>query len=266
VTPDYRLIPEATAHEAVADALDAYNWVRQSLSQALGMKIGPVISAGSSAGAYLALTSASMTSIKPDALVLIYGMLDPISERYTKPGTNIFGMPPIDSQPLLDQWNLLKEKGETTVHTGYPVPRDPANDFRMGLITALHCMALFPDFMTGVPGLGRDIAQNGTSVVPAEARQLYTIAFERGTGLPRTAIFHGKNDLAVPFSGSEAAADSLRKLGVVVHTEFPDDAPHSFDSMAGNVDLEDSDDTSTKTPAFDGLRGIVKFLDSVVAF
>ncbi|KAJ5598078.1 elymoclavine monooxygenase [Penicillium hordei] len=292
VTPDYRLLPEVTAHEAVADALDAYLWIRQSLASALNISIGPVISAGSSAGAYLALTSASLAapSHKPDALLFLYGILDPLHERYNQPVGNFFGMSPIDSQPFFDEWEEGQRKAATDgkpsqALSGYPIPQNPSADVRMGLIAALHCMARLPDYMAGIPGLGSKIrgnyndknssggdgsGSNAKSVmvdlVPEKARELFAIALGRVAGLPRTAVLHGRNDAAVPFAVSQSATETLRQLGVAVHTEFPDDAPHGFDAMVGNVDIEQSKEPSLDTPAFDGLRGVLRWLDTVVVF
>jgi acetyl esterase/lipase len=263
VTPNYRLIPESTAHDAVADALDAFLWVKTSLSRTLGVTVGPVISAGSSAGAYLAMISASVSSVKPDALVLLYGMLDPSSERYTTPGTNIFGMPPIDGQPILDQFETLKQQGRANPLAGYPVPSDLASDFRMGLIAAAHCMGVLPDLMTSIPGLSRDIARHSTVAIPTEAKHLFPIGCSGDVVLPRTAILHGKNDNVVPFAASQVAADTLRKMGTEVYTEFLDDACHSFDTMVGNINIEKSNAPEARTPAFDGLRRIIKFLDEI---
>ncbi|KAK6819255.1 hypothetical protein RU639_008101 [Aspergillus parasiticus] len=201
------------------------------------------MSAGSRAGAY-AITGASVASVKPNALLLLCGMLDPLSERSTTPGTNIFGMPPIDGQPFLDQLDQRRQTGGSKVLSGYPAPSDPTTDFRMGLIAAFHCMALFPDFMAWIRGL-------------------YPVYFSGGSGLPTTIILHGKNDNAVPFQANEVAAGARRSLGVDVHTEFPDDASHSFDAMAGNVDIEDPD-TPMILPALNSLKRIIELLDQAV--
>ncbi|KAB8209266.1 hypothetical protein BDV34DRAFT_221663 [Aspergillus parasiticus] len=202
------------------------------------------MSAGSRAGAYLAITGASVASVKPNALLLLYGMLDPLSERSTTPGTNIFGMPPIDGQPFLDQLDQRRQTGESKVLSGYPAPSDPTTDFRMGLIATFHCMALFPDFMAWIQGL-------------------YPVYFSGGSGLPTTIILHGKNDNAVPFQANEVAAGARRSLGVDVHTDFAGDASHSFDAMAGNVDIEDPD-TPVILPALNSLKRIIELLDQAV--
>ncbi|CAJ0544075.1 Ff.00g040700.m01.CDS01 [Fusarium sp. VM40] len=77
VTPDYRLIPETTAHAALDDAVHAYEWVHSVLPGLLGCQVSSVLLASSSAGGYLALSTASVVAKKPEALLLIYGMLDP---------------------------------------------------------------------------------------------------------------------------------------------------------------------------------------------
>ncbi|RAL15189.1 alpha/beta hydrolase [Aspergillus homomorphus CBS 101889] len=271
VTPDYRLLPETTAHDAVADAVDAYQWVRTSLASTLQhLSPGPVIAAGASAGAYLALTSASQAEHKPDALLLLYGMLDPLHEHFTHPVDNFFGMTPSDSRPFFDAWAAGQQKDDpaATVRTGYPIPADPSTDARMGLIAALHGQALLPDYMAGVPGLaGRVRDGSGGEVVdlvPEKARGLFAIACGRVAGLPPTAVVHGRNDVGVPVTISLSATETLRRLGVQVHAEFPDDAPHGFDAMLGDVDIERSRKAEGDTPALESLRRVLGWLDALV--
>ncbi len=89
--------------------MDAYEWVLNSLSEQLDIPVGPVILAGSSAGGYLALTTASLAERKPAAVLSIYGMLDPLNARYTTNGTNIFGQPPIDTAPVIEKLSALEQ-------------------------------------------------------------------------------------------------------------------------------------------------------------
>ncbi|KAH7121623.1 Alpha/Beta hydrolase protein [Dactylonectria macrodidyma] len=264
VTPDYRLIPETTAQSSLEDAVDAYQWVLNSLPEVLGRKIGQVLVAGSSAGGYLALATAATVTKQPSALLLIYGMLDATNSRYTTPGTNVFGRPAIETASILADFPRTKAGDERQVLSVYPL--DPASnptDPRLTLISALHVDALYPDYFTGVKGLTRALAKEGAEAVPQELRNLFPLDFGDLKKLPRTMLIHGKNDSAVPVELSIRAAEKLREVGVEVFAEFPDDAEHGFDAQLGSIDLEKTADdgvASTKS-----LRNAIAFLhDSVV--
>ncbi|KAH7161985.1 Alpha/Beta hydrolase protein [Dactylonectria estremocensis] len=260
VTPDYRLMPETTAHSAIQDAKDAYAWVRSSLSGLLGRSIGAVHMAGSSAGGYLAMSTA-MTAVEiPDSLLLIYGMLDPAGVRYTTPGSNIFGRSVIDTRPVFREFPNGIKKADNKVISAYPLLGDPAQDHRLALVSALHIEARFPDYMTGMVGLSGAIVEDGLKAVPEEHRVLFPCSFGGFAKFPRTMLLHGLNDSAVPVENSFRAAEKLREAGVLVTTEFPEDAEHGFDARAGNVDVEG--DEGSSVVAVESLRRAIDFLDS----
>jgi hypothetical protein len=83
--------------------------------------------AGSSAGAYLALTAATIVPTKPRALFLLYGILDPAGKRYTTQGTNVFGFPPVETGPILDKFLPSSNKRRPAL-PGYPFPDDLSTD------------------------------------------------------------------------------------------------------------------------------------------
>ncbi|KAJ4327701.1 hypothetical protein N0V84_001808 [Fusarium piperis] len=262
VTPDYRLMPESTAHSAIQDASDAYNWVYSSLPELLGRSVGSVLLAGSSAGAYLALNTAVSATKKPSALLLIYGMLNPAAPRYTTPGTNIFGRPLVDTGAILEAWPMNKVNDERKPVSAYPVA-NPATDPRLALVAALHIDALFPDYMTGVAGLARQIATEGIKVIPEAHRHLFPVHFGDLKGLPRVMLLHGINDTAVPHECSVEATEQLKASGVQVLTEYPSDAEHGFDARAGNVNVETS--AGDDVIAVESLRKVIGFLEQSVA-
>ncbi|KAH9884770.1 alpha/beta-hydrolase [Xylariomycetidae sp. FL2044] len=264
VTPDYRLMPESTAQSALADAVDAYAWVLSSLGPALGFAVGPVLVAGSSAGGYLALatTAAASVSKPPAALLLTYGMLDPTNARYLTPGTNIFGHPAIDTAPVLATYPKARPGDTRKAISGHPV-KNPAQEPRSGLIAALHLDALFLDYMTGVDGLGRAVADRGLEAVPAAHRNLFPLAFatdaDLAARLPPTMLLHGRNDSAVPLANSMRAEERLRAAGVDVRPEFPDNFEHGTDSFGlGSTDVEAAE--GEKFTAYQSLRRAIAFL------
>ncbi|KAH7010075.1 Alpha/Beta hydrolase protein [Ilyonectria destructans] len=258
VIPDYRLLPETTAHSSLQDAVDAYSWVLQSLPQLLGRTINSVMLAGSSAGAYLALATAATVDRQPSALLLIYGMLDATFHRYTTPGTNIFNRPMIETSPILGSWPKWGAGDDRQVLSAYPLPENPTGDPRLALVAALHIDGLFPDYMTGTTGIGRMIAEEGIGAIPQHHKSLFPLAFGNLEKLPRTMLLHGKNDSAVPVELSVQAMDKLRAAGVNVCAEFPENAEHGFDARAGNVNIETS--SGEDVVAFQSLRNAVNFL------
>jgi acetyl esterase/lipase len=268
VTPDYRLIPEATAHDAVNDNVDAYTWATTSLARELGITdLGPILLSGSSAGGYLALTTGtallSRPVTPPAALLLIFGVLEPADERYTTKGMNIWNRPPVDCAPTLAKVAEAQGSGTDPVLSG--VPEGSAGEpWRQDLITAFHVEALFPDYMTGVSGLSAAMAREGPKAIPEAHRDLYVIAFEKCKGLPTTIILHGQNDSAVPFKQSELAAAGLERLGVKVQKEFPEDGEHGFDGRMGNVDVEKETTEEFATEKIECLRRVLRTFDEVV--
>ncbi|KIW14363.1 hypothetical protein PV08_07145 [Exophiala spinifera] len=266
VTPDYRLIPETTAHSCLDDAVDAYNWVLTKLGPEIGLDIGKVIIAGSSAGGYLALGTSCLVSPKPQAVVTIYGMLDFSDNRYLNDSSLIFGMPPIDSSATLRKLEDLRQQERPKVISSseVPVTVDPNAVPRFEYILALQGERLFPDYVTGVPGMRRAIVEKGIEAIPPEHRRLFPVAFGLPSDLPSFLVLHGRNDSAVPFTASEAAAHALKKAGVKVQTEFIEDAEHGFDDRlegASNLDaLPDGGDDSSASQVR-ALKNVVKFLE-----
>ncbi|CAH0058333.1 unnamed protein product [Clonostachys solani] len=263
VTPEYRLIPESTAHASVEDAVDAYKWVRSSLPDLLGRPVGSLLVAGSSAGGYLALTTTAIVAEKPDALLLVYGMLDAAGPTYTTPGPNIFGMPAIETGPILREFPITKEGDDRKKLSAYKMPPDITTDPRSSLVSALHIEGIFVDYMTGVAGQGHAISKQGVEAIADRDRHLFPLTFAKLAGMPSTFLLHGVNDSGVPISCSEKAAERLRAAGVEVIEEFPADADHGFDTRVGNINVESAEGDGLI--AVGSLRNAIQFLSSSVA-
>lgn len=258
VTPDYRLMPESTAQASVEDAREAYAWVLSSLARELDCKVGSVLVAGSSAGGYLALATAASAEVQPSALLLIYGMLNATISRYTTPGTNIFGRPPVETGSILEKYPMSETGDTRKAISADSMPPNPADNPRFALVAALHVDALFLDYMTGIKGLGRVVAEKGPSAIPDAHRNLFPLVFADLSKLPRTFLLHGRNDSAVPVEHSIEAEEKLKARGVEVVLEAPDDAEHGFDGKAGRTDVESID--GEKILGYQSLRKAINFL------
>lgn len=266
VTPDYRLIPEKTAHSAVQDAADAYEWTRTKLPSLLDRPLSSVLLAGSSAGGYLALTTAASVVEKPAALLLVYGMLDPTGSWYASSQSHLFGQPlPDDVRPILDEYPKSQGSADDRKAISvFPATNNPQFGQRFGLVHALHKDALFPDYLTGMSGLTREIAAKGAEAIPEEHARLFPLSSCNLSTLPRTMLLHGINDSAVPIDASRTAEEKLRTAGVEVLTGFPEDGEHGFDVQLGNVDVEKATHGSI-VPTVETLKRVIDFLQSSVA-
>ncbi|KAM0551265.1 hypothetical protein ACHAPJ_008610 [Fusarium lateritium] len=262
VSPEYRLVPESTAHASLDDSVDAYNFVRSSLADILGRPISSVLVAGSSAGGYLALATANAVTEKPTALLPIYGMLDAANPRYTTPGTNIWGAPPFDPSSVLSKFPRTKQNEDRKAISAYPPSENFQEDPRFSVALALHIDALFPDYMTGVEGLSKEIASKGIEAIPEEHRRLFPLSFGNLANIPPTFLLHGVNDSAVTVDCSVEAEKRLRAAGVNVVKEFPEDAEHGFDVRIGNKDIEKKE--ADGITAVESLRNAIRFLESSV--
>lgn len=194
----------------------------------------------------------------------MYGMLDPLNQRYTTKGDNIFGQPTFDTAPIIEEISQIDPQADSNVLTGYPIPSDPSKDFRFSIVAALHIEALFPDYMTGISGLSEAIAAQGSVAIPADARRLFAASFSLTPDFPPTMLVHGKNDTAVPFALSEELAQKLQVIGVPVTTEFPEDAPHGFDTRVSEIDIDKFRSEEISLPAFAILRKAVNFLNRII--
>ncbi|KAM0246452.1 hypothetical protein ACHAP5_004767 [Fusarium lateritium] len=262
VSPEYKLVPESSAHASLDDSVDAYNWVRSSLSDVIGRRISSVLLAGSSAGGYLALATANAVAEKPTAVLSIYGMLDAANSRYTTPGTSIWGAPPFDTSTVLSNFPKAKENDDRKAISAYPPPENVENDLRFKVAAALHIDALFPDYITGVDGLSREIAEKGIEAIPEKHRRLFPLSFGDLAKLSPTFLLHGMNDSAVTVDCSVQAEKKLREAGVNVVKDFPDDGEHGFDVRAGNIDVEKKDADGVAN--VESLRNALRFLDNAV--
>jgi acetyl esterase/lipase len=254
ITPSYRLLPESTGEDVIADAIDAAAWVASNLTKRL-------VVAGSSAGGFLSLSVATrMTAPRPLAMLSIYGMLDMTSSRYVEPGTTLMENPLIhNAGSLLQEMDAMKG---TSALDGYPFPQNPLTDKRMSWIAAAHQEATYPDLITGYPGLAAMIRKNGVDSIPLKYRQLFPVAFGLRADLPPVALLHGDQDTAVGYEQSIQCAKALAGFGVSVACEIVPGKGHGFDVMEISPDVDIEHQTADGDLVYQQLRNILNFIDS----
>jgi acetyl esterase/lipase len=108
ISADYRLAPQATVEEILSDVQDCVTFIRNDLSSQVSagsIDTTRLAVSGSSAGGYLALLAGLYIEPKPNVIVPIYPITDPLGEFFTKPQPPAMGRPFVELEtvaPFLD--------------------------------------------------------------------------------------------------------------------------------------------------------------------
>ncbi|KAK8251128.1 Alpha/Beta hydrolase protein [Phyllosticta capitalensis] len=243
VSPNYRLLPEASVGDVLADVEDVWRWVRGEGEEEGGLArfvehetkgrvtvdTRRVMTAGDSAGGYLSVMLALRHPDEIRSATAAYPMLDirsaHFSTSYAKP---MFGLP-MQPRALYDAHVAAVRSGD-----------------KPGVISADPRCERF-ELMFCVP-------QNGicSELFPADQRAWVPFeAVEDGARLPRGGLFvaHGAGDDVVPVEGSRAFERLVRERdGEVRFVLAVREGGHGFDAEAS------VDDEWMR----DGLRGVVQ--------
>ncbi|KAI2793722.1 hypothetical protein POX_a00306 [Penicillium oxalicum] len=221
VTPDYRLLPESNGLDILSDLDDFWAWMQNDLASTIASAqptssiqpdLSKILVAGESAGGYLAAQSMLLhPEIHMSAVILVYPMVHLRDrfwdEKYEKP---MYGESVRSYEPV--------EQHLRTLPDGPVVSND--KDLDRGLGSSRSEIALrivqngrFLDF------LGRE-----SKVFPMENIPKAT------TMPPFLWIFHGRQDSAVPFYGSQRFVEEIRSHKPDVKVRFDEhDGDHGFD-------------------------------------
>jgi acetyl esterase/lipase len=221
VSPNYRLMPEATGLDILDDLEDFWTWLHSTLPTFLSQQTAPIepdltriITAGESAGGWL---SVMLGLSHPDAIRAVtasYPMLDLHSRYYAEAyHKQLFDMPQFPPNTIPDFLSQL-EPGAVTSSVPEVFSRAP-------VMFSMIQQGRYLDF------LGKD-------------RKLYPIdRLEDGDRLPSggLVVTHGRDDSAVPAEGSEVFVNKVREVqpGLDVVLEIQP-GEHGFD---GATTLED---------------------------
>ncbi|PYI16617.1 alpha/beta-hydrolase [Aspergillus violaceofuscus CBS 115571] len=224
VSPNYRLLPEASGQDILDDMEDFWRWLHsdqfmQSVAKAgrsyLVPDLDQLLVLGESAGGYLAIQLAISHPSEIRAVIGAYPMLDfkvPFyTDVYSKP---IVGVPNVPNRVIED--HLLSTRGAPMVVTA----ADPPD--RLQLAFAIVQNGRFLEFF----GSTEDSA-----LFPMES--IERLAAVGRLKLPPLFIFHGEQDSAVPVDGSRRFAAKLCQLLPTAQVEFyTQDGDHGFDVEA----------------------------------
>jgi acetyl esterase/lipase len=248
------LLPESTGLEALEDAVDALNWVSNNVAKR-------VITAGSSAGGYLALAAGANPQSPPLLAILsVYGMLDLTSSRYVAPGTPLPGRS-VDAAPVIQIIETLSNGNQSPI-SGYAFPVNPATDPRNRIISIFHQEALYLDVMTREKGLAERVRKEGIEAIPTQYRELFPAAFGLTKNLPPVALLHGEADSLVAVENSVSVAAKLENLGVKVLLQTYDKGDHGFDVRGIPSDVDIDKQEVGEPLSFAAMRNVIQFLDA----
>jgi acetyl esterase/lipase len=237
VSANYRLIPESNAHEILEDLKDAHNYVRTGLRQRLpyDIDLSRIVFAGNSAGGYCALLAASQLKPSPKAVLAVYPVADPSSDRYVTPGNLLpdapYGKKAKEILAEIDQ--RIKNK-DICVGQSFDVRPDRRTSQYMRYILQ---EAVYTDYLSGIPGLSKRIKELGEEkAVPKHARIAFPTIFGIGNDFPPTIVTHGTADRFVLFSESERLVAKLHERGVEFEFIPLEGYDHAYDYAYPDVE------------------------------
>ncbi|CAG8903137.1 unnamed protein product [Penicillium egyptiacum] len=219
VAPDYRLLPEVSGKEILEDMHDFWHWVHspqfvEVINAASGGYILPdlnrVLVVGESAGGYLAIQLALSYPSEICAVIAAYPVLDLESRFYTE----------AYSKPILGVPNIPNEIIEEHISASSAVvtAADPPDRLELA----------FSVFQNG-----RLLEFLGSEDYLFPMNRVKTLASTGTLKLPPSFIFHGKQDSAVPFEGSQRFFNLVREQAPDAIIKFHGrDGDHGFDFAA----------------------------------
>ncbi|KAJ9203992.1 hypothetical protein DTO166G4_7017 [Paecilomyces variotii] len=266
ISADYRTLPESTGFELAEDLFDAYKFVTKKLNTEIPNLVDPtrLIVAGSSGGGYCSILGAvRFKDPAPVAVLPIYPMGDPTSEKWTIGKHWTKHLSASATEETIKEMN--QRIADKEISTGQRFPADPKgpnfeNHNRWRYVRAILESGLYVDYLTGVKGLGAAIAEKGKDAIPENARELFPKDFSITKDLPPLIVVHGLEDRQVPHEDGEAIVQKSREAGVNV-TYFPvEGADHDFDLKYDSIE----DDKDTQDPGKKALLGCLEALDKLV--
>ncbi|KAF4617368.1 hypothetical protein D9613_006159 [Agrocybe pediades] len=259
ISPDYRLLPPATAFDIVEDLQDLFKHISNTTfngrSQAFRIDMDRIAVAGSSAGGTCAYLAATHCLPKPKALVSMYGMGGNfLISHYLRQKHTVFfrGRDLLDPAEFKEYLYPFSEGPLPSIADSplayhpqtYHIPGYPANK-RMLLPRLYLQLGTFLDYYTGIhdPSISSKllaIFESGPSddeeyahALPSDRYRAIFPQLSVTSAWPETMLLHGIQDTAVPVEESRKMKDVLTKAAVQVDLLEFADSEHSFDYEPG---------------------------------
>lgn len=206
---DYRLAPESKLPEIAADIEDLLKWLHSDKSREIGHDREKIAVMGNSAGGYLALLSGTF-SLKPKAIVSLYGYGDITGEWYQKPSAYFNQMTQVPKM-LADQ--LIQP---------HPISSSPIEK-RYAIYLYCRQQGTWLDYIAG-------------NTVNDDMLQSFCPISKVSVTYPPTLLLHGDHDDDVPYEESVRMHRQLQAHGVKTQLITYPNAPHHFDNDMSKPD------------------------------
>jgi acetyl esterase/lipase len=189
VSFDYRLAPETKLPAIISDIEAAFQWLASDGAKKFHLDSNKIVSAGESAGGYLALVTGYRVHPKPKAIIDLYGYGSLVGDWYSKPSP----------YPRHNAKKISRE--EAMQETDGAVISDDRQRKGKGNPIYLYYRqnGLWPLEVSGFDG-----ATIAGKIAPFEPLRNVTAEY------PPTLIIHGTDDTDVPYEESTMFAEELR--------------------------------------------------------
>ncbi|KAE8374455.1 Alpha/Beta hydrolase protein [Aspergillus bertholletiae] len=225
ISPNYRLLPEATGRDILNDINDFWHWfhggsvariIRGAGYEGATLDLSSVLVVGESAGGYLAIQLAIAYPTEIRGVIAAYPMVDLRSKFYTEAYSKpIVGVPNVPVSLLNDHLAMIATGGNSQIE--HITAADPPD--RLELAFSMVQNGKFLDVF----------GTKDRELFPMERLEDLILAGE-SVPLPPMLIFHGEQDSAVPVDGSKRFVRFLRAK--VKHARilfYTQDGDHGFD-------------------------------------
>jgi acetyl esterase/lipase len=200
VSIDYRLAPETKLPALISDIEAAFRWLAGDGAKKFHLDPNRIVSAGESAGGYLALVTGYRVQPRPKAIVALYGYGSLMGDWYSKPSPH-----PRHNAKRITREQALQESDGSVISDHR---RRRGNGSQIYLYYRQN--GLWPLEVSGF-----DRATIAGEIAPYEPVRNVTADY------PPTLLIHGTDDTDVPFEESTMFAEQLKHQGI----------PHSLISI-----------------------------------
>ncbi|CEN62140.1 hypothetical protein ASPCAL08779 [Aspergillus calidoustus] len=223
ISADYRLAPQVPVNEIFEDVKDCIHFIRNDLASVLSKEKtefeGIIDStrlavSGSSAGGYLTLLAGLYIDPKPQVIVPIYPITDPLGTFFTNPQPAPKGR----YAASRDEMAAHLDRSAPAIASSGKVPEDPRSHMYVYMLRTASLAELW--------GIGGDV-----SATEQERWRIPRQIYEHG--LPPAYILHGDKDTAVGVEQADEVAGVMVGLGLNVKYERVHGADHFLDNGEG---------------------------------
>ncbi|KAL2829618.1 Alpha/Beta hydrolase protein [Aspergillus pseudoustus] len=218
ISADYRLTPQVAVSEVFEDVKDCIKFIRNNLSSILGPDVidgSRLAVSGSSAGGFLTLLAGLYIDPKPNVIIPIYPITDPLGTFFINPQPAPNGRYSASKEEMATHIDV----NSSVIASSGKVPDDPRSHMYVYMLKTASLAELW-----GIAAGGEDKYNSVVAEPWRISRRIHQF------GLPPTYILHGDRDTAVGVEQADEVAGAMLGLGLDVKYERVHGADHFLDN------------------------------------